>query len=113
MKEWIKFGENIMQVKIPPKIKIGTHTYTIEFDPHLHTDEKAFGQINYRTQKIRIWAEAPQSIKDQSFLHEVIHLAEHIYRVTITDEDIDRIAQCICDLLINNLEIEFDWSEIK
>ena len=102
-----------MKVKIPAKIRIGTHTYTIELDPHLHSDDKDYGLINYRTQTIRIWSDAPKSIKDQSLLHEVIHLSQHIYRVDITDADIDRIAQCMCDFMINNLGIDLDWGNIK
>jgi len=102
-----------MKVSIPQKIKIGTHTYTIGLDPNLHSDDKEFGNINYRTQKIKIWSEAPKSIRDEALIHEVIHLAQHIYRVEIADADIDRVAQVICDFLMNNLGIEFIWDDIS
>lgn len=101
-----------MKIKIPKTVKIGTHTYSIELDPHLHSDEKDYGQINYRAQTIRVWLDAPLSIKNEALLHEVIHLAQSIYRVDISDADIDRVAETIGGFLFNNLGIEFDWSGI-
>jgi len=100
-----------MKVKVPRKIKIGTHIFTIEFDQHMHSDDRDFGQINYRTQTIKIWKDAPPSLKREALIHEVLHLSQHIYRVEITDADIDRVAQVICDFLENNLGIEFVWDE--
>ena len=102
-----------MKVKVPNKIKIGTHTYTVELDPHLNSDDKDYGQVNYRTQKIKIWSEAPLSIRNQSLLHEIIHLGQNIYRVEISDPDIDRVAETIGQFLMDNLEIELDWEDIK
>lgn len=102
-----------MKIKIPPKIKIGTHTYKIVFDRSIRTDDNRIGEVNHRTQVIKIWTEAPLSMRNESLLHELIHIAEFYFRVTIDDADIDRIAQCMCDFLFDNLDIEFDWSAIS
>lgn len=102
-----------MKVKLPRKIKIGTHTYKIIFSPHLNSDDRDFGQINYRTQEIKIWTEAPGSLKNIALLHEIMHLSQHIYRVEVSDADIDRMAETIAELLFNNLHIEFVWDDIR
>jgi len=102
-----------MKVRIPPKIKIGTHTYSVIYDRDIRYDDDKIGICNHRTQTIKIWIDAPPSMKDEALLHELVHIAEYTYRVRIDDADIDRIAQCICDFLINNLGVEFDWSDIK
>ena len=102
-----------MIIKLPNKIKIGTHTYKINLDQNLHSDDKDYGQINYRAQEIKIWSAAPPSVKNEALLHEVIHLSQQIYRVEITDQDIDRVAETIAEFLFNNLGIEFSWDNIK
>jgi len=102
-----------MKIKIPREIKIGTHTYSVSYDRAIRTDDEHIGQTNHRTQQIKIWTDAPLSMRNESFIHEVIHIAEYYFRVRIEDADIDRIAECMCDLLLNNLGTEFDWSEIK
>ena len=98
------------KIKIPPTVKIGTHTYSVMFDRNIRTDDDHIGQVNHRTQEIKIWTEAPLSMRNESLLHELIHIAEYYFRVRIDDADIDRIAECMCDFLFNNLNIEFDWS---
>lgn len=102
-----------MRVKIPKTIKIGAHTYSIKFNPHLHCDEARYGNCNHRTQEIQIWSEAPDSLKDECLIHEVIHIAELCCRIDVADSDIDRISHIILELLSENLGIEFDWSDIK
>jgi len=102
----------MIKIKVPGEIKIGTHTYKIMFDRAIRTDDDRIGEANHRTQIIKIWTEAPLSMKNEALLHELIHIAEYYFRVRIDDADIDRIAQCMCDFLFNNLGIEFDWSLI-
>ena len=102
-----------MKIKVPREVKIGTHTFKVKLNPHLQTDEKNYGDINYRTEEIRIWADAPLSLRNEVLLHEIIHLAQHIYRVEISDPDIDRVAETIGQFLFNNLQIRFDWSDIS
>ncbi|MDP1615041.1 MAG: hypothetical protein Q8L68_04520 [Methylococcales bacterium] len=102
-----------MKVKLPSEVRIGTHTFKIRFDPHLFSDENKYGLINYRAQEINIWSEAPLSTKNEALLHEIIHLSQHVYRVEISDQDIDRVAETIGEFLFNNLGIEFDWSCIS
>jgi len=105
-------GEGV-KVRIPREIKVGAHTYSIGFSPHLHCDEARYGNCNHRTQEIQLWAESPPSLRDESLIHEVIHIGELCYRIDVSDSDIDRIAHLILEFLVRNLGIEFDWSEIS
>ena len=102
-----------MRVKIPKQIKIGIHSYSLAFTPHIHSDEGRYANCNHRTQEINIWSESPASLRYESLIHEVIHIAELTTRIDISDPDIDRIAHIIAELFKDNLGIEFDWSNIK
>ncbi len=102
-----------MIIKLPNKVKIGTHTYKIVFDSNMRGDDNLYGQVNYRTQEIRIWTDAPPSVRNETLLHEILHLAVQIYRVELTDPDIDRVAATIADFLFNNLGLEFNWDDIE
>ena len=101
-----------MKVRVSKEVKIGTHTFKIRFDPHLFSDENKYGQINYRTEEINIWADAPISTKNEALLHEIIHLSQHVYRVELSDQDIDRVAETIGEFLFNCLGLEFVWDDI-
>ena len=102
-----------MKVKIPKEIRIGTHTYTLKFTPHIHSDDARYASCNHRTQTIEFWSEAPPSITNESLIHEVLHIAELCYRIDVSDADIDRIANVVMELLENSLGIEFSWEGIK
>jgi len=102
-----------MRVKVPKTIKIGTHTYTIKFNHHLRSDDNKYAEVNHRTQAIDIWADAAVSLKNESLLHELIHIGEFIYRVEINDADVDRLAETVAEFLFNNLDIELDWSDVE
>ena len=101
-----------MKVRVPRKIKMGIYTYSLSLTPHIHCDEARYANCNHRTQEIEIWSEAPPSMRYESLIHEVLHIAEVSHRIDVSDADIDRIAHTIAELFKENLGIEFDWSEI-
>ena len=102
-----------MKVKVPNKIKVGAYTYGLTLNPHLHSDDGKYADCNHRTQQISIWTEAPPTVRYESLIHEVLHIAEFSCRIDVSDPDIDRIAYIMTELLQNNLGIELDWSDIK
>ena len=102
-----------MKIKVPKRIKIGAHTYSIGLTPHLHCDEARYGSCNHRTQEIKIWSEAPPSLRDECLIHETIHISELCHRIEVSDSDIDRISHAVLEFLSRNLDIQFDWSDIK
>ena len=102
-----------MKIKVPKKIQIGAHTYKIKIDKNLKGDGNRYGEVNYRTQEITLWGGCNPSLMMETLLHEVIHIGEFAFRIAISDEDIDRVAETITMLLRNNLDIEFVWDNIK
>jgi len=102
-----------MTIIIPREIKIGTHTYTIEFDPNLVADEAKWGLVHYRLGKILISPEHGKSHINITLLHEIIHIVDRLYRCNLDEDNIDRLAQGLGEFMFNNLEITFDWSKIR
>lgn len=102
-----------MRVKIPPKIKISTHTYSVVFDPHLRHDDGCYGVANHRKQTVNIESSIPPTLRDQTFLHEVVHIIDKVFVCRMNEDDLERMSNGFADLLFNNLGIELDWSDIE
>ena len=100
------------RIKVPNEIKIGVHAYGVEYNPHLWMEEELKGSANHISQKIQIEPALAKSQQDVTFLHEVLHIINDQYRLRLSDDDVDRIANGWADFLFNNLQIEFDWSDI-
>jgi hypothetical protein len=66
-------------MKIPKKLKIGAHTFTVEFKKL----KGAMAESDYADQKIYIEKDAKQSSQEASFLHEIIC---HCINTTFTED---------------------------
>ena len=75
-----------MKIKVPREIHLASHKYTVKFDPHMRHDEACYGQVNHRRQEINIETSVPPSTRNQTLLHEVIHVVDRVY-VCRMDED--------------------------
>ena len=102
-----------MKIKVPKEIKVSSHTYTVCFAPHLRHDEGRYGVVNHRLQQVEIETSIPPSLRDQTLLHEVIHIIDRAYVCGVGEEDVERIANGVAEFLRRNLGIELDWSDIK
>lgn len=102
-----------MKVKVPREIKIATHTYRIAFDPHMRHDEACYGQVNHREQVVNIESSVPPSQRDQTLIHEIVHIVDKVYVCRMDEDDLERISNGIAELLFNNLGIEFVWDDIE
>jgi len=99
-----------MNIKIPNKIKIATYEYTVFYVPNLEYDHKLLAQCLTDKQQIKI-APKNKKVQNVSFLHEICHAISDVYGCGLTEENTDRMAHGIAELLFNNLEIEFDWGD--
>ena len=102
-----------MKIKIPKQIKIGVFDYGVVFVPHLCRDEGNRGKINHRKQRIEIEFDNPKSLLDVTFLHELVHQIEAVFGFDLPEEQSDHLAHGFAEFLFNNLDIEFDWSDIE
>ena len=101
-----------MKLVILPQIKIGINHYSIIFKPHLNVDEHHTGSVNFRTGLIEIEPAMMESIRVVSLLHELIHAISYGYAISLDDADIDRLAEGVAELLVNNWRLKFDLSQI-
>ncbi|KKL20173.1 hypothetical protein LCGC14_2458140 [marine sediment metagenome] len=99
-------------MRVPKTITIGTHTYRITFDPYLILDKGKRGNINHRTQWITIDPSLSGSVKNTTLVHEVLHIIQEVYSVSLGEGDTDRIAEGIAEMLAG-FGITFDWSDIE
>ena len=101
-----------MKVKIPRKIKMLTHPYTIKFDEKVTLSAGTIGLTRHYYQDICLTRELPPSELNQLFLHEVLHTIERHFNIKLEDQDVDRLSEGLCIFLFENLGIEFVWDDI-
>ncbi len=102
-----------MKVKIPPEIKVGIYNYQVKYTPNLHRDAAVYGRVCTNAGVLELDLDMPDHIKYTTFWHEVIHIVQDCYRLSLSDDDVDRLAQGLSQILLNNLGIELDFKEIK
>ncbi len=102
-----------MKIKVPQKIKIGLCELAVKCNQHLRDDEGYAGITNFRTSEIQVLPQLVPRRKDATLLHELIHVFEDMYHFRLSEDDNWRIAEGMLEFMVNNLGIEFDWSEIK
>src|SRR3989304_2371359 len=62
-------------MKIPKKVKIGAHTYSISFRDDL--DDENFGVCRPKKLMIFIDSTVPETQQQETFLHETLHAIFH------------------------------------
>lgn len=100
-------------IKVPKQIQVGGHSYKVLYKSHLSKDDDIRGCIRHRQQEIWIEPENPLSQKNATILHEIMHFANVIFSIDLTESAIDRIAEGLFQVLSDSFEIEFDWSDIS
>ena len=102
-----------MRVKVPRQIPLGAHTYKVVFRPNFLAIDKLTGQVNHHSQVIEIEPILAETEKAQVLMHEQLHIIDNQYSLSLSEADIDRIAEGITEFLLRGLGLEFDWSDIK
>jgi len=103
-----------LKVKIPKEIKIGARIYKVGFKDNLLRDDANRGQVYWHKQEMELSPNLHPQQLSVTFLHECIHIIdEHIgARIGLTEENTTALSEGLYQLLKDNLDIEFDWSEI-
>ena len=103
-----------MKIKVPKKIKIGSLVGDVKYKPYLRGDDGWKASYNQRTNALEIDTQLRGSASgDRSFLHEVVHMIDIDKECGLSEDNISRVANGVWEFLNRNLNIEFDWSEIK
>jgi len=101
-----------MKIKVPVKLKIASHEYTIRDDIKQLMSNTVVGEVRHVYHDIILDFNRLPSELTQTFLHEYLHCIERFWNVKLDDNDVDRLAEGMA-VLFNNLGIELDWSNIK
>lgn len=78
-------------MKIPKKIHFAGHTYDVKEHKNLDGDSN-WGRTTMHEGKIRLEKDVMQSAKEETFLHELLHIA---YRHTFSEIDNDKEEKII------------------
>lgn len=92
-------------MKKPDKIKIGDLRYKIQFCNDIYSandHRKLYGEIDYKTQVIKIDKTSTQERIKNTLLHEVIHGLNDGYVLDIEEKTIDLLATSLINLIIDN-----------
>ena len=103
----------MVKVKVPQKIKIGLYPYGVEAVPDLKLKEGVWGVSNHVKREVRVDSHLPLLERNQTLLHEVIHIISQGFMCSLDEDNVERLANGIGEFLFDNLGIEFDWELIK
>lgn len=101
-----------MKVKVKKVIRIGAHPYRLSFSPNLKIDNDFKGAINIRKQIIQIEPSLPSTQMAYVLLHELLEGITDAYTCGLSHEDLDRVAEGLASVLLNEFGIELDWGDI-
>ena len=90
-------------MKIPVKFKLFHHIITVELKEKLYSHDANFGEANYIKKKITIDKDLDNDLREQTFLHELIHLI--LYFLTETElSGNEKLVNNISELLYQAIE---------
>ncbi len=93
-------------MKIPKKVKIGAHYYTIKFRDDL--DDENFGVCRPSKLTIFIHSTTQQSQQEETFLHEVLHAIfsqnglSNVWDPKKEEKDVQILGHAIYQFLLEN-----------
>jgi hypothetical protein len=82
-------------MKIPDKVRIGGVDYSVEYVERLISGENTAlcGQINYDMAVIKIEPNVQdEQGKCRTLLHEIMHGIEHHFKLSLSEDEIDNLA---------------------
>ncbi len=99
-------------IKIPDKIQIGGHYFSVVVDEGLSSDGNR-AKVDYRRLVISIHPNRKDSIKSEAIIHEVLHAINTVYlNNQIDSEDIiEPLAEGLWQVF-EQLGIEFDFGAL-
>lgn len=102
-----------MKRKIQKKHKIGGQWFTIAYDPELEQRHGKLGQVDISRGHIWIAPDQSDESKMITLVHECLHILGSAFTGTPwTEANIASLDTGIT-IMLQDLGIEFDWSEIE
>lgn len=79
-------------MKIPKKVKIGAHTYTVMIEPQLSENHNLAGQSRHARGVIVLDKEQTQTQLEDTLLHEILHAINAQVKFIPDDRDTEEDA---------------------
>jgi len=98
-------------IKVPSTIEMGSHSYQVIFDS-AQDDREFRGTFSDRKHKIFLSTCLHSQQLRVTFVHELIHLICELNDVRPPEQDINRFAEGVSELLFRNFDIDFDFSTV-
>ena len=90
-------------MKIPKKLKICGHTYSVETKKEPTVDsEVVFGACYYKEQRIVLQEGMKEDRAKEVFLHECIHAIDDELRLDLGEQRVNTLGLMLKDLIVNN-----------
>ncbi len=95
-------------MRIPKEIKYAGHTYKVKqpmiISPKKGKKEKMsyYGEADFRKQVIKICKPDPHSQKEETLLHEIIHLVNHHNSIRLKEDQIKYVSKDLYEILKTN-----------
>ncbi len=101
-----------LKIKVRKELTLGAHTYKVVFNRGIRDDDNS-GVLMRRKQKLVIDPTLPESVRAETFLHEVAHWVCDIWGIDVPDNDVVRLGEGLAEFFMRNFGLEFDWSDIE
>jgi Zn-dependent peptidase ImmA (M78 family) len=98
---------------LPDKISIGAIDYKVEFSHESCEEyerkyhERVVGYHSFHDAKIAVDTDQSDEAKRLTFVHEIIHAIEDAVKVEHSEDDVERIANCLLLTLRRNPDVVF------
>jgi len=103
-----------MLIKVPNKLFIAGHLFTIEQDVDNLDIDGQRARIDYKRLRILLNLQKKESVLSEGFIHEILHGIDEVYLNSQIDNEniIEPFAEGIWQVL-QQLGIQFDLTDIK
>jgi len=105
--------EGKVNIKIPQEIKVGGHAFKVVLD-NIGEGYGRRADIDYKRLVISIVPDKVYSVKNEGFIHEILHAIDTVYlsRKIDSEDIIEPLAEGLWQVF-EQLGIEFDFSGLE
>lgn len=89
-------------MKIPRKVKVFAHTYSIKIDPLLSIESGTTGRCCSNTLKIELDPNVPESNQADTFLHEIMEALKYQLQLDLEHAALSQIATGVLTVIRDN-----------
>ena len=101
-----------MKVKVKSILEVGCHKYKVSFDD-TQEDGGWDGTTLHRREEILLNPQQPELRMATCYIHEALHIIARVYAIDLKEDDVWRLSEGLGEVLVRNLGITLDFSNIQ